>query len=419
MNVEVTKPAVMPDSGQAIDARRRRLLEAAIKYVPWPELVALAAPYLLVKDKRHIEVLLRIYLMQRWFNLSSDEAEFEERELRDILNVPYMNVFSRVALLDKENIAQIKLGMILLKLAMLKQDLWERSRLIIDKALAKQKLGLEREAEDAETVLVVLPKKVTVKQKAKTRSRVFVPIRNWSFQARLLGGILAFQYAVMLAAPRDVLTRFPLVRDFVSAMEWVCGLTASAEKNTITYLGRAARHPELAQLFASLMIAMLPLYFYYWYRWLSYDRKRNYRHFVLSPYNRAVGVSNADFIKDGLSDEDQEKLGVSTQAAPGKQRSLVGIFIWSLLLFILPLGAVLAFFGFGGYETLYPGKGGVLWMKKALLNVGDGGVIGTFFAVLGIQAVVLTGSLVTAAFFCCWRDWFCFIREKLKKRTGD
>jgi hypothetical protein len=74
MNVEVTRPAVMPNSGQATDARRRRLLEAAIKYVPWPELVALIEPHILIRDKRHIEVLLRIYLMQRWFNLSSDEA---------------------------------------------------------------------------------------------------------------------------------------------------------------------------------------------------------------------------------------------------------------------------------------------------------------------------------------------------------
>jgi hypothetical protein len=31
-------------------------------------------------------------------------------------------------------------------------------------------------------------------------------------------------------------------------------------------------------------------------------------------------------IKDGLSDEDQEKPGVSTQTPPGRPRSLAGIF---------------------------------------------------------------------------------------------
>jgi hypothetical protein len=309
-----------------------------------------------------------------------------------------------------------------LKTVILKNNLWEKISLIVDAGLAKQKLVLKRETEDAETVLIVSPEEAVAKcqamEEAKARSRFFVPIRYWSFQAKLLGGILAFQYAVMLAAPRDVLTRFSPIGDFVRAMEWVCGLMLPSgtwqKDNTITYLGRAARHPELAQLFASLMIAMLPLYFYYCYRWLNFDKKRNYRHFIPSPYNREVLESNTDFIKDGLSDEDQEKLGVSTQAAPGKQRSLVGIFIWSLLLVILPFGAIIVIFGFGQTERSSSGEGAFLWMEKALLNVGAGGVVGTLFAVLGIQAAAFLCSLVTAAFFCCWRDWFLFTWEKLK-----
>jgi hypothetical protein len=312
-----------------------------------------------------------------------------------------------------------------LKTVILKNNLWEKISLIVDAGLAKQKLVLKRETEDAETVLIVSPEEAVAKcqvmEEAKARSRFFVPIRYWSFQARLMGGILAFQYAVMLAAPRDVLTRFPLVWDFVRAMKWVCDLmifpAAARKNNTITYLGQAARHPELAQLFASLMIAMLPLYIYCCYRWLNFDKKRNYRHLVPSPYNREVIESNTDFIKDGLSDEDQKKLGVSTQAAPGKQRSLVGIFIWSILLVILPFGASLMIFGMGQNAQRDVGKGGLAWMEAAFLHVGDGGVVGTFFAVLGIQAVAFFASLVTAAFFCCWRDWFCFIWGKIEKKN--
>jgi hypothetical protein len=403
MSVEVTKRAALPDSGQAIDDRRKRLLEAAIKYVPWPKLVALATPYLPVKDKRFIEVLLRIYLIQRWFDPFSDDTWFKEYELRDIQNVPYTNVFSRIALLDKEKIAQIKLGMTLLKSVMLSRNLWEKISLVIDEAFEKHGLLLERNAEDTETVLIVSPEEVAAKQKArkearkeaKARSRFFGRIRYWSFQAKSMGGILAFQYAVMLAAPQDVLTRFPPLGGFVRAMEWVCDLMLPSivrQDNTIAYLGRAARHPELAQLLASLMIAMLPLYIYCCYRWLSFNEKR-YRKFVLSPYTREVFQSNTDF--------------------------MVGFFIGSLLLFILPLITYLTIFGFGHDEDSDLGVGALLWMEKALLNVGNGGVVGILFAVLGIQGFVLFASLVTAAFFCCWRDWFCFIREKLKKRTGD
>jgi hypothetical protein len=124
----------------------------------------------------------------------------------------------------------------------------------------------------------------------------------------------------------------------------------------------------------------------------------------------------APTIKDGLSDEDQQKLDISTQAPSGEQRSLVSIFIWSVLLFILPIGISFIIFGFGQSERIDVGKGALLWMKKALLYVGNGDVVGTLFAVLGIQGIALVGSVVTAAFFCCWRDWFFFIWEKL---TGD
>jgi hypothetical protein len=44
-----------------------------------------------------------------------------------------------------------------------------------------------------------------------------------------------------------------------------------------------------------------------------------------------------------------------------------------------------------------------------------------------MQALILFGAVVTAAFFCCWRDWFFFLWEKLagcfffirNKLTGD
>jgi hypothetical protein len=192
--------------------------------------------------------------------------------------------------------------------------------------------------------------------------------------------MIAFQYAVMLAAPRDVLTRFPLLRGFVHAMEWVGDLVVpfAKEINTIRYLGHAGQYPELSQLLASLMIAMLPLYLYCCYRWLSFDRQRNYRHFVLSPYSREVVKSNMAFINDGLSAEEQKKQGISTQAPPGKKRSLIVIFIWSLLLFILPLAASLMIFGLGHTENHDAGVGAFLWMKVALLHVGYGGVSVSF-----------------------------------------
>jgi hypothetical protein len=231
----------------------------------------------------------------------------------------------------------------------------------------------------------------------------------------VLGAIIVFQYAVMLAAPRDVLTRFPLLRGFVGAMEWVCSFVA-VKDNTITFLGRAARYPEPAQLLVSLMIAMLPLYLYCCYRWLGFDRKRNYRHFIISPYNREKVKGSTDFIKDGFSDEEQQRLGISTEAPPDEERSLVGIFIWSLLLFILPYGASLAIFGFGQSERVGVGWGTLLWMQKALLYNGGSNAVDTLLAVLGIQAEALVCSVVTAAFFCCWRDWYFFIWEKL---TGD
>jgi hypothetical protein len=429
MTAGVASPVVLPESGQAIDARRKRLLKAVIKHVPWSTLVQIVVLYLPRKlylpGKDYVEVLLRIHLMQRWFNLSDDEARFEEL-LQDIRSVPYLYVFSRLALLDKERIARIGPDMIDLKAAILKEKekLWKKICRIIDDALEDQGLLLKREAEDAETVLAVSPDspeevaaKRRAREEAEARSGIFVPFRYWSFQARLLGRIIAFQYFVMLVAPRDVQTRFPLVGDFVRAMKWVCDLmifpAAARENNTITYLGRVARHPELAQLLASLMIAMLPLYLYCCYRWLGFDRKRNYRHFVISPYNREVIKGNTAFIKDALSDEDQKELGISTQALPGKKRSLVGIFIWSLLLVILPLAACLMIFGFGQSKRSGVGDGVLLWMETALLHVGSGGFINTFFAVLGIQGVALFGSMVTAAFCCCWRDWFFFTCEKL------
>jgi ABC-type transport system involved in multi-copper enzyme maturation permease subunit len=84
------------------------------------------------------------------------------------------------------------------------------------------------------------------------------------------------------------------------------------------------------------------------------------------------------FINDGLSDEEQKKQGISTQAPPGKKRSLIVIFIWSFLLFILPYGASLMIFGFGQSERSDVGDGALLWMEKALLHVGFGGVSVSF-----------------------------------------
>jgi hypothetical protein len=275
---------------------------------------------------------------------------------------------------------------------------------------------------NAGTVEVILPDsleetsaKRQARLEAKAKSRFFVPLKDWSFQARLLAGMIIFQYVVMLIAPQNVLTRFSLIRYFVKMMEWCCGLLPwiAQKNNTITYLGRVARYPELAQLLASMMIAMLPLYIYVCYRWLGFDRERNYRHLVISPYNREKIKGNTGFIMDGLSDEDQKKLGISTQAQPGAKRSLVSVFIFSVLLFILPLGASLVVFGFGQSEYSDVGKGALLWMKQALLYGGEG-VVGTLWAVFGIQAVAIIGAMVTAAFFCCWRDWFLFIYEKLK-----
>jgi hypothetical protein len=416
-DIGVARPAVLPESEQACEVRRKRLLKAVNKYAPWRELVAQITPF--SKDLKLVETLLRIYLMQGWFNLSDDETRFEEHELRSILNVPYMNVFSRIALLDERHIELIRPEMTWLRTMFLERPKqWELTVRRLEDGLAKQGLLLKRENEHAETFLVVSPEEAAAKLEANARSRFFVPLRYWSFQARLLGGIIAFQYAVMLVAPRDVLTRFPLLRNFVSAMEQVCNLmifpAAARKDNTITYLGRAAQYPELAQLFASLMIAMLPLYLYCCYRWLGFDRKRNYRHFEISPYNRGVIEGNMAFINDGLSDEQQKKQGISTQALPGKKRSLIGIFIWSLLLFILPLGAVLIISRFGRNErSNIWDDGTLLWMKKSLLYVGDGGFFDTLFAVLGIQIVALFGGVVTAAFFCCWRDWFLFVLEKL------
>ncbi|MDR1661987.1 MAG: hypothetical protein LBR95_06125 [Azoarcus sp.] len=54
----------------------------------------------------------------------------------------------------------------------------------VDDALADQGLLLKRETEDAETFLVASPEETAAKQEAKARSRFFVPVRYWSFQAK-------------------------------------------------------------------------------------------------------------------------------------------------------------------------------------------------------------------------------------------
>jgi hypothetical protein len=287
MTLEAVKSAVSPQSGQASDVQRKRLLEATHRFVPWPALLAILKPHWPVNDRKLMEPLLRIHLMRQWFHLSDGKV------LLDIVTVPCMRFFSRIALLDKKDREKIIPGLIWLDVVICQKKLSERIDLVIDDALAEQGLLLKRSARNIEAFLVFSEETRRVRQEAKARSRFFVPLRYWSFQARLLGAMIAFQYAVMLAAPRDVLTRFPLLRGFVRAMEWVCGLVARKD-NTITYLGRAARHPECAQLLAALMIAMLPLYLYCCYRWLGFDRQRNYRHFVISPYNREKVESSTD-----------------------------------------------------------------------------------------------------------------------------
>ncbi|MDR3054545.1 MAG: hypothetical protein LBU53_03980 [Zoogloeaceae bacterium] len=53
-------------------------------------------------------------------------------------------------------------------------------------------------------------------------------------------------------------------------------------------------------------------------------------------------------------------------------------------------------------------------MKAALLIHVGNGTLETMLAVFEIQAVVIFGAVVTAAFLCCWRDWFLFVYEKLR-----
>ncbi|MGH8619708.1 MAG: hypothetical protein ACREUW_18625 [Burkholderiales bacterium] len=102
--------------------------------------------------------------------------------------------------------------------------------------------------------------------------------------------ISALQALVAWLAPVDVLARYPALNDFVELVRSIAPAVGNYDNCNAA--------PEIMRLLMTMMITLIPLQVWVFWRWLHASKHDNYRHFVVSPSTEESPASSLDFIRD-------------------------------------------------------------------------------------------------------------------------